>query len=182
MITFLTQKRVFKIFNLDIWLVRLLEKCWLQILDLAVKSVFLMNNLIHVEATTCFWIEEPRKKWCYSEEKIFLTKNNFFLCWKKLLFRADRRAFSKIQIFEIFKIMKMLKNAFNKITTWKCDQEEFYIMMFGISEWIHIIYNTLFAFRISSLVIWFCAGRRTDRRGLWSNFNVIYMLYLLIYS
>ena len=41
---------------------------------------------------------------------------------------------AKIQNFEIFKIMKMLKNDFNKITTWKSDQEEFYIMMFGISE------------------------------------------------
>ena len=41
---------------------------------------------------------------------------------------------AKIQIFENFKIMKMLKNGFNKITTWKSDQEEFYIMMFGISE------------------------------------------------
>ena len=41
---------------------------------------------------------------------------------------------AKIQIFEIFKIMKMLKNDFNKITTWKSDQEEFYIMMFGISK------------------------------------------------
>ena len=34
---------------------------------------------------------------------------------------------AKIKIFEIFKIMKMLKNCFNKITTWKSDQEEFYI-------------------------------------------------------
>ena len=41
---------------------------------------------------------------------------------------------TKIQNFEIFKIMKMLKNDFNKITTWKSDQEEFYIMMFGISK------------------------------------------------
>ena len=41
---------------------------------------------------------------------------------------------AKIQIFEIFKIMKMLKKGFNKIFTWKPDQEEFYIMMFDISE------------------------------------------------
>jgi len=71
----------------------------------------------------------------------------------------------------------MLKNGFNKITTWKYDQEEFYIMIFGISEWMHIIHKILFKFRISSLV-----GRfRADRRGLWSSLNVVYMLYLLIY-
>ena len=88
---------------------------------------------------------------------------------------------AKIQNFEIFKIMKMLKNDFNKITTWKSDQEEFYIMMFGISKWIHIIHRILFEFRISSLVQQFRADRRADRRGLWSSFNVVYMLYLLIY-
>ena len=97
---------------------------------------------------------------------------------KKFFFLRRRRAFvsyflltvkmtgapigAKIQIFEIFKIMKMLKNGFNKITTWISDQEEFYIMMFDISEWIHIIYKILFEFRNSSLV-----GRfRADRREL----------------
>ena len=88
---------------------------------------------------------------------------------------------AKIQNFEIFKIMKMLKDDFNKITAWKSDQEEFYIMMFGISKWIHIIHRILFEFRISSLVQQFRADRRADRRGLWSSFNVVYMLYLLIY-
>ena len=73
---------------------------------------------------------------------------------------------AKIQIFEIFKIMKMLKNDFNKITTWKSDQEEFYIMMFGISKWIHIIHRILFEFRISSLVQQFRADRRAG--GAWS--------------
>ena len=85
---------------------------------------------------------------------------------------------AKIQIFEIFKIMKMLNNSFNKITTWKSDQEEVYIMMFFISEWIHIIHKILFEFSIWSLVKRFRAGRR----GSWNRFNVIYMLYLLIYS
>ena len=67
---------------------------------------------------------------------------------------------AKIQNFEIFKIMKMLKNDFNKITTRKSDQEEFHIMMFGISKWIHIIHRILFEFRISSLVQQFRADRR----------------------
>ena len=65
---------------------------------------------------------------------------------------TDAPVGAKIQIFEIFKIMKMLKNDFNKIATWKSDQEEFYIMMFGISKWIHIIHRIPFEFRISSLV------------------------------
>ena len=76
---------------------------------------------------------------------------------------------AKIQNFEIFKIMKMLKNDFNKITTWKSDQEEFYIMMFGISKWIHIIHRILFEFRISSLVQQFRADRRAGGTGLFLN-------------
>ena len=44
--------------------------------------------------------------------------------------RAARRAVgapggAEIQNFEIFKIMKKLKNCFNKHITWKSDQEEF---------------------------------------------------------
>ena len=84
-----------------------------------------------------------------AKKKLFLTKNNFFYVEKIYFFapparRSSRRlkkiaqkaapVGAKIQIFEIFKIMKMLKNDFNKITTWKSDQEEFYIMMFGISK------------------------------------------------
>ena len=45
-------------------------------------------------------------------------------------FRAGRRADgappgAEIQIFQISKILKKLKNCFNKYITWKSDQEEF---------------------------------------------------------
>ena len=55
MVTFLTQKRAFKILNLGILSCanasKVLIKYQLQILDLAVKSVFFMKSLLmHVEA------------------------------------------------------------------------------------------------------------------------------------
>ena len=69
---------------------------------------------------------------------------------------------AEIQIFEISKILKKLKNCFNKYIRWKSDQEEFQIMMFCISEWTHIIHNIISEFKISSLVGRFRAAWRAD--------------------
>ena len=96
---------------------------------------------------------------------------------KKLLSFSGRRAVgappgAEIQIFQISKILKNLKNCFNKYITWKSDQEEFQIMMFCISEWTHIIHNIISEFKISSLVGRFRAAWRAGRRGFWSRSRI----------
>ena len=64
MITFLTTKHAFKIVNLGIWACandsKVLTKYWLQILDVAVKSVFFMNIWMHLEAESLlFYSKTP---------------------------------------------------------------------------------------------------------------------------